>query len=265
MQAQFLRRARPALGTRVEVAAVGPAQAVERAFAAVERVQRVLSAHDPASDIGRFNAAQAGPLAGCDPWTLRLLALADRLRADSAGVFDIALGTAGGVAGYRLTAAGVLVKTLAGVRLDAGGIAKGFAVDAAIAALRAGGCRAGWVEAGGDLRVFGDCARDLWLRDARPGREALTPLGRIERGAVASSQYLADGHSAGKHDWLHRPVGVVHDSAPVAVIASRCAIADALTKPAVLGGPGLADLLRRWGATVCRLDDSRTGEPVGPG
>jgi thiamine biosynthesis lipoprotein len=39
--------------------------------------------------------------------------------------------------------------------LDLGGIAKGYAIDRAIEALRAAGCVSGLVNAGGDLRVYG--------------------------------------------------------------------------------------------------------------
>ena len=52
------------------------------------------------------------------------------------------------------------------LEIDCGGIAKGYAVDAAVAALRGGGCSAGLVNAGGDLRVFGALTERLWLREA---------------------------------------------------------------------------------------------------
>jgi len=257
MAAPIARRARPLLGTRVEVAVVAARvdadadadRAIDAAFAAIERVQRVLSAHDAASDIGRFNRAPVGVALDCDPWTIKLLALADRLRQDSAASFDIALGSAGGAAGYRIDGRRRLVRTTADAQLDAGGIAKGFAVDVAVLTLRASGARAGWVDAGGDLRVFGACARDIHIRDLR-APDAPIALGRIERGSVASSQYRADGRSAGKGDRLH----VHSDSAgsagpaPVAVIATRCAVADALTKPLAQRAGNFPALLSAWNA-----------------
>jgi len=42
------------------------------------------------------------------------------------------------------------------VHIDLGGIAKGYAVDRALMALRTAGCRGALVNAGGDLAVFGN-------------------------------------------------------------------------------------------------------------
>jgi FAD:protein FMN transferase len=64
------------------------------------------------------------------------------------------------------------------------GIAKGFAVDLAVAALRRHGAKAGWINAGGDLRAFGDLVLPVSRREA-DGR--LTPLGGLRGGALASS------------------------------------------------------------------------------
>jgi hypothetical protein len=49
--------------------------------------------------------------------------------------------------------------------LDLGGIAKGFAVDVAMATLRARGVREGTVSAGGDLRTMGPEPAQIWLRN----------------------------------------------------------------------------------------------------
>ena len=62
-----VRRARPLLGTFVEIQAMGLpesclAAAIDRAFGAVERVQRLMSFHDPHSDVSRLNR-----LAACRP------------------------------------------------------------------------------------------------------------------------------------------------------------------------------------------------------
>jgi thiamine biosynthesis lipoprotein len=55
---------RPLLGTFVEIRATGASSrletAVRAAFAAIERVQRLMSFHDPRSDVSRINSAQPG-------------------------------------------------------------------------------------------------------------------------------------------------------------------------------------------------------------
>lgn len=55
------------------------------------------------------------------------------------------------------------------LRIDLGGIAKGFAVDLTLHALRRGGCREGAFNAGGDLRPFETCrhVRDMPSSAAR--------------------------------------------------------------------------------------------------
>ena len=51
--------------------------------------------------------------------------------------------------------------TQPGVRIDLGGIGKGYAVDRAVDSMRCVGASAGIVNAGGDLRVFGTTAGTL--------------------------------------------------------------------------------------------------------
>ncbi len=63
------------------------------------------------------------------------------------------------------------------MRLDAGGIAKGYAVDKAVEMLIQGGITAGIVDAGGDLRIFGKHPfKPLWgigVQHPRSGRNKL--------------------------------------------------------------------------------------------
>ncbi len=53
------------------------------------------------------------------------------------------------------------------VKIDLGGIAKGFAVDRAVEALHRHRIAAGLVNAGGDLRVFGPRSHVIDVRDPR--------------------------------------------------------------------------------------------------
>ena len=66
------------------------------------------------------------------------------------------------------------------VQIDLGGIAKGYAIDRAIAVLRAHGIENAIVNTGGDLRAFGERGTRPWsigIRDPRPNHP---PLARIE-------------------------------------------------------------------------------------
>ena len=233
------RRARPLLGTLVEIGAAGSnaTSAIDAAFGAIVQVQTQLSRFEPGSDIARFNALPAGARLRVHAHTRRVLGAARRLGRASGGRFDISLGS--GTAGWSLRGA-VLAKRAAGVQLDLGGIAKGYAVDAAVAMLQRRGCAAGWVNAGGDLRSFGDAPLTLQLRDEQRG--GTRPWGRLRDGACATSHYAAGSRStlAGA-----APEGSLH----LSVLAPRCLWADALTKVAALRADEA--LLARFGARAC--------------
>src|SRR5436305_101180 len=93
----LLKRARPLLGTTVRVSLrAGPAEAAgafQAAFQAVERVQSLMSAQDPASELSRLGRAPLGLPVPVDPWTWQVLALSLRLWHQSGGVFDPGIGS----------------------------------------------------------------------------------------------------------------------------------------------------------------------------
>src|SRR5689334_17555556 len=91
-----LRRAKPLLGTFVEIAVAYEAldvmaTAVEDAFDAIARVHRCMSFHDPASDVSRLNDHAAASAVTVDPWTYQVLKMAVELYRRSAGVFDVGI------------------------------------------------------------------------------------------------------------------------------------------------------------------------------
>jgi FAD:protein FMN transferase len=180
-----------------------------------------------------------------DPTVLRALEAAgyDRsfelLPLDAGGAMPRAL-----LRGWRhveLCAAERTVRLPAGVGLDFGGIAKGMAVDAAVALVAAMGVERALVDGGGDLRVRGlPAGADSWPV-AVP-----TPYGvrlvRLARGAVATS-------GIGRRRWRQRGRLMHHLIDPrsgrpalsglwsVSVAAQTTAIAEVAAKAAFLLGP----------------------------
>jgi thiamine biosynthesis lipoprotein len=228
------RRARPLLGTLVEIGAFDGG-ALEAGFAAIAAVQAALSVFDPRSDIARFNALPAGRALRVGADAVHVLAAARQLQDTSGGLFDASLGTA--PRGWHCDGHD-LHKLDPATRLDLGGIAKGHAVDRAIEALRAQGCQAGWVNAGGDLRVFGDLALPLVLRDETRG--GVRAFGTLADGAFATSRYAADSRSRASATHAVR--------AHVSVAAPLALWADALTKVVAVSGEPAHPLLARHGA-----------------
>src|SRR5262249_10212642 len=86
----------------------------------------------------------------------------------------------------ELTASQSVRFVLPGLRIDLGGIAKGFSVDRALAAMRQFDISGGLINAGGDLAVFGEKPETVHIRDPR---DPSCLIGRIEikNAAVATT------------------------------------------------------------------------------
>src|SRR5579872_4990811 len=86
-------RMRPAMGTLVQVDASGPAagRAIEAAFAAIDRVDRLMSFHDPQSELSRLNREAARLPQTVHPWTWAVLRRSWVIAEASAGLFDITI------------------------------------------------------------------------------------------------------------------------------------------------------------------------------
>ncbi len=92
-----LRRARPLLGTIVDVQArardeIAAAREIEAAFAAVARVCRLMSFHDADSDVSRMNREAFQRSVSVNQWTWRVLQAAQGFARESDGAFDITIG-----------------------------------------------------------------------------------------------------------------------------------------------------------------------------
>src|SRR5476651_2651527 len=207
----IIRRARPLLGTIVEITVVGAAspaatRALNAAFAAIERVQARMSYHDPASELSAINRDAARRPTRISRPLADVLRAAVALAQETDGAFDPTIAPV--LAGWGLLprldgrtgrerraswrdielSAGRLVRFHAPLHLDLGGIAKGFAVDQAIACLRQRGVPAALVNAGGDLRAFGRRAWPIVVRDPSQPGSAAAELS-LRNAAVATSAH----------------------------------------------------------------------------
>lgn len=263
------RRCRPLLGTLVEVAVPERhAHTADLAFAAVARVDRAMSFHREDGDLARLRRAPPGTVVPVDPETAAVLRLAERLHRRSGGLFDVTVaavlvadgflpcpdgidhaGLTGGAADIEIVG-DAHVRCRRPLLIDLGGIAKGHAVDLAVAALKAAGVEAALVNAGGDLRVLGDEPQTIHLRAAGGGLEGVVTLADL---ALASSSNLLDRRRArGRTTVPHRGRGaspVVTDEA-VTVAAPTCAVADAMTKIALADRTLAAAMLTEEGGEI---------------
>jgi thiamine biosynthesis lipoprotein len=125
-----------------------------------------------------------------------------------------------------------------------------------VEALQRAGATRGWVNAGGDLRAFGDLELPIRLRDETSG--GVREFGQLRDGALATSRFGADAHSrltaraatgCIPTDDDGREAPALH----LSVVAPRCIWADALTKVVALL-PASTDAGRR-GGRAARIDD----------
>jgi thiamine biosynthesis lipoprotein len=267
-----MRRARPLLGTLVEIRADGARaeRALESAFAAVARTHRLMSAHDPASDVARINRTHPGQRLVVDPWTWAVLRRAGEIAERTDGLFDCCIAAhlqdrgllprfegetaADPQACHRdlelLPGNALRLRHPLHVTLD--GIAKGFGVDRAVAALRRLGVESGAVNAGGDLRLFGPVAEPVHVRD--PGQPSrLVYLGRFANIAAATSgSYFLDGAAPHINPRTGR---AIRSNSSATVFAQDCMTADALTKAVLLdatAGSAAARALRARALVIPR-------------
>ncbi len=104
------------------------AQAAQAAFDLTDRLERELSRFLPNSDIARVNTLAAAECTRVSPTTLECLVIARHLYDLTGGAFDVSIGT--GLPLLELDADDLVVRaTGRGVRVDLGGIGKGYAVD----------------------------------------------------------------------------------------------------------------------------------------
>jgi thiamine biosynthesis lipoprotein len=272
-----MRRARQLLGTFVEIAVAGAPPvdmeaAVEAAFAAVATVHRLMSFHDEASDISRLNRNAFDHPVAVHRWTFEVLDTALEFHRRSAGVFDIGVAPAlqalgmlprrDGEAPLPVAMAKDAIALLSdgtvrfrdrGVRIDVGGIAKGYAVDRAVEVLRLCGMGEGVVNAGGDLAVFGPHPHAIHIRDPRQPARPMCQVG-LSDAALASSagrfDPLASGEPAGSAVIDPRNGAPVHGVVGATVRAPACVVADALTKIVMAAGEGAGPLLESCGASA---------------
>jgi len=112
------------------------------------------------------------------------------------------------------------------VRIDLGGVAKGYAVDRAVEALRNAGCEGGLVNAGGDLAVFGRRGRTLYCGAPHGPTTAVY----LRDAALATSDTNSLSRPAQHRGYYHGSSRQKAISGRISVVAPRAAIADGLTK-----------------------------------
>ncbi len=272
-------RARPLLGTRVDIRVEDPDEdaanaAIDRGFAAIADIHRLMSFHESMSDVSRLNRDAAREAVAVDARTFEVLRRAQDFSAQSDGLFDITTAprlvewaflprpdcapTPAPEASWR----DIILEDENRVRfrkplwIDLGGIAKGFAVDQAMTAVGARPEIQVYINAGGDLRVAGPNIEMVRLRSAID--MDVVPVIEMEDGALASSsgrEHLKDHRNSrvGPHVDGRSGASVGADTF-ACVAAANCLTADALTKVVLAAGSRAEPILGHFGAIAYFYD-----------
>lgn len=271
-----MKRCKPLLGTFVEISIKQEygGEAIDLAFSAIEKVQNLMSFHDQQSEISKVNNEAHIRAISLDPWTSEVIQIAQDIHRHSEGLFNCGVG-------HRLVEAGLLpsnvdvshhgfggiedlyfmetncVQASRPLCLDLGGIAKGFAVDMAVNALKLNGIHSGCVNAGGDLRLFGDKPQAIYIRNPKTPNN-LIEIGSLTNGAIAtSSLYFSNRDRQQSH--IINPIARnesdlyrVFDGS-YSILATQCVYADALTKVFILSNQKNHACFERYQAQAIRI------------
>lgn len=206
--ASWLEGEQAIMGTSIRVELwledeVRGARAIDEVMQEMRRIDALMSTYKEDSLLSRVNreAASAPVVVGSELFQLLQRALA--MSELTGGAFDITYASVGYLydfrAGshpdqaqidgalpnidYRLVALDPADNSVRyrrpGVRVDLGGIAKGYAVERGAAILRRAGVRHGIVTAGGDSRIVGDRLGKPWVVGVRHPRQRQQVIARI--------------------------------------------------------------------------------------
>ena len=253
--------------------------AIDRAFMMMKEIEERTSVYVDTSEITRLVEASGIRAVGVSSETLTLLKKSVEVSDMTHGAFDITVGVIKSLWGFdtehptvpdssmiqsllskvnykdiHFQGKSVLLRNR-GMRVDLGGIAKGLIIDRGVDVLREAGIQSGIIEAGGDLRIFGNHpVREKWniaIRHPRSDEGAFFGvLATEETGIATSGDYERYFYNDGKryHHILDPQTGYPAEGCiSVTVVAESALLADAYaTAVFVLGideGMALIDRL----------------------
>ena len=280
-----VQRAQPWLGTLVEIAADGPDPAmahaaIKHAFARIAAVHGAMSFHDAESELSRINRHAARDWMTLSGDLAQVFQAALEFAAASDGLFDPSVAPWLVETGHlprhphmpadvapdwqAIELDGDRVRFARPLLVDFGGIAKGYAVDAALAVLRDAGMASARVNAGGDLARFGGSAEPVRVR--HPAQPTLSlHLADLRNGAVATSAGYYQAEAAASPLRHPHTGGELCRTLSVSVLAPTCLIADALTKIVAADPQRAPTLLGRQDAQAILIDRSSPAVSISDG
>jgi len=220
-RAEWHLREEAIMGTRVavELWSEDPAiagRAMEAVIAEMRRTDELMSTYKPESQLSQVNAYAFERPVTVDREIIEVVTRSFEFSRLSGGAFDVTYASVGYLYDYRARRhpseaqieaalpavdwrqvqvdpqASTIRFLKQGMRIDLGGIAKGYAVDRCIEILRGLGIRHAMVNAGGDTRLLGDRRGKPWIvgiRDPRNEGRMVTRLPLADEAISTSGDY----------------------------------------------------------------------------
>lgn len=236
----------------------------------LHRTDSLMTNWTATSEVARLNRLAGGGSTVVEPEVAAVLALADEVTSASGGAFDLTveplvrlwgflggtprvpavaeLEAARGRVGWERVAwdpvTGRLELPVAGMRLDLGGIAKGWGVDRVAAGLRQAGVTDALVDLTGNMAALGDApGREGWvvgIRDPRDRGPYLATI-RLHDCCISTSgdyeQFVTEGGRRFGHILDPRTGWPAQGLSSATVVAARAAAADAWSTALFVLGP----------------------------
>jgi FAD:protein FMN transferase len=270
--AEWRSRTEAIMGTRIYVelwaddAAKGE-EAIDAVMADMRRIDDLMSHYKPESQLSQINARGAQEPVQVDPELFDLIKLSTHYSEITEGAFDITYASVGHLYDYpnhvrpteeQIKAAlpGVNWRNMLldpvhhtvkfehpGMRIDLGGIGKGYAVDHGIAILQARGFKHALVTAGGDSRIIGDRMGRPWLvgiRHPDDKNKVITRIPLVDSAMSTSGDYerYFDEGGTRYHHIIDPRTG--HSASKVrsaTILAPTATQTDGMSKTAFVLGP----------------------------
>lgn len=296
MAAEVTERSFPVMGSTAHVVVVGDPALLEVARDRLHDLEARWSRFRPSSELCGLNAA-GGQWFRVSPPTFALVVRAVHAWELTGGLFDPtvlpALETAGYIGNFDARAplpspaaqtpqpvpgcAGIelaqdRIRLPRGVRIDLGGIGKGFAADMVAAELMAAGAHGACVNVGGDLRVSGigpgTGAWVIGVADEAAPQADLVQVGLAEGAVATSTRLRRRWHQDGQqcHHLIDPVTGTstTNEVDTVTVIAGEASWAEVLAKAALIAGTAAGiGLLEKWEVAGLIVTDDATEHRVG--
>lgn len=245
---KYFKRIKPGLGTFVEITcSTSNDEIFKRAFSKIQKIHDICSLHSPVSELSRLSLTSESEIEISEE-LYDVLTKAVKIMHATSSLFDITLGgrlqkmgvlpihkgqenrlERGKVEDIKLENGKCLLQRPIILTLD--GIAKGYAVDLACESLIKDGVAGGIVNAGGDLRIFGDFETPIYRREIDC---TLTKIGSFSNVSLASSR-CSNNIDENFPGLIISQLNNANDKSEKiwTVLAQEAWLADALTKVAV--------------------------------